>query len=421
MLPSSLARDVAATPPSVVRLVWAWRWRALLLALALAGAGWLAVPMVLGPPVAVVTARRGALVQSVVATGRVETPHRANIASQITGAVAEIPVAQGQHVHAGQVLVVLEDAELRANLAQAESAALLAETKRRQMTEMTLPMLGETLAQADATLLNAEQQFARTNTLAQAGHETLAQRDNAQKILDIARAQQRAARYQVASSSPGGSDFTIAENSLAQARAAVAIARARLGYARIAAPADGVLIARNVEPGWVVGPNQTLMVLSPDGETQVVVQVDEKNLRRLVLGQRALVSADAYPDRSFPAELIYINPSVDPQRAAVEVKLRVPDPPEYLRQDMTVSVDVAVAERADALVLPITAVHDPAEARPFVLLAEDGRARRRDVRIGLLGASQVEILAGVPEGALVVPVAAPVADGGRLRAQGAGP
>ncbi len=79
------------------------------------------------------------------------------------------------------------------------------------------------------------------------------------------------------------------------------------------------------------------------------------------------------------------------------------------------SVDIAVAERADALVLPISAVHDAAGAVPWVLRIEDGRARRRAVTIGLRGPQRVEILGGLREGDLVVPSGVAVADGGRVR------
>ena len=144
-------------------------------------------------------------------------------------------------------------------------------------------------------------------------------------------------------------------------------------------------------------------MLSPVGETQLVLQIDERNLARLKLGQQALASADAYPAERFGAELFYINPSVDPQRGTVEVKLRVPAPPAYLRQDMTVSVDIEVDRHADALALPANAVHDVAGADPWVLQVKDGRAIRRPVKVGLRGEGSVEIRGGLEAGDLVVP------------------
>ena len=90
----------------------------------------------------------------------------------------------------------------------------------------------------------------------------------------------------------------MAQTALAQAHAALGAANVRLEQTVIRAPADGVLIARNVEPGDVVQPGKELMVLAPAGETQIVVQIDEKNLSQLKLGQKALASADAYPARA---------------------------------------------------------------------------------------------------------------------------
>ncbi len=395
--------------------LWRWRWRALGALMLIGMALYIATPWLLGPNVPAQLVQRGALVQSVVASGRIETPHRVNIGSQITGTVASVPVTEGQAVAVGQVLVTLEDSELRASVEQAEAAVAQTAARLRQIIEVTLPVAQENLSQAQSNLLNAQQQYARAESLRSGGFETQVQLDNARRTLSVAQAQVRAAQAQVAGNVPGGTEHVAAEAALRQARASLLVALSRLGYTRIRALQDGTLIAQNVERGWVVQPSQVLMVLSPSGQIEIVVQIDEKNLGLIAVGQRAVASADAYPDRRFAAELAYINPAVDPVRASVEVKLRVPAPPEYLRQDMTVSVDIAVAERADTLVLPVSAVHDAAGAAPWVLRIENGRAQRQPVRIGLRGAQRVEILEGLREGDLVVPASVTVPDGGRVR------
>jgi HlyD family secretion protein len=109
-----------------------------------------------------------------------------------------------------------------------------------------------------------------------------------------------------------------------------------------------------------------LMVLSPVGKTQLVVQIDERNLAMVQLGQPALGAADAYPTQHFAARVAYINPSVDPARGSVVVKLDVAAPPAWLRQDMTVSVDIEVARRNATLVLPLSHLRDGAGAQPWV-------------------------------------------------------
>jgi HlyD family secretion protein len=182
---------------------------------------------------------------------------------------------------------------------------------------------------------------------------------------------------------------------------------------------DGILIGRNVEVGDVVEAGKVLMTLSPMGRMQLVVEIDERNLRLLVVGQKALVSADAYPQQRFPAQLVYINPGVNAQTGAVEVKLDVPSPPPELRQDMTVSVDVEVARRPNALLVPVSTVHDADGVEPWVLRVENGRAVRRQVRLGLRSGGFAELLSGMAEGDLVVPVSMTIAADDRVRATAA--
>jgi HlyD family secretion protein len=158
------------------------------------------------------------------------------------------------------------------------------------------------------------------------------------------------------------------------------------------------------------------MVLSPAGETQLVVQIDEKNLALLAVGQSALASADAYPNRRFAAELVYINPGVDAQSGSVQVKLRVPQPPAYLLQDMTVSVDIQVARRAQAVLVPAEAMHDDPANGAWVLRVNGGRAHRQAVQLGVRSGGVVEVLQGVQPGDRLVPAAeARVRDGSRVR------
>jgi HlyD family secretion protein len=245
--------------------------------------------------------------------------------------------------------------------------------------------------------------------------------DDALRNLNVAESQLKAAQLQVQSNRPKGSDYALAQTALAQARASLELAQAKLDQTAIRAPVDGTLIARSVEPGNVVQAGKELMVLAPAGETQVVVQIDEKNLAQLKLGQQALASADAFPRERFKAELVYINPGVDALRGAVEVKLRVANPPAYLRQDMTVSVDIEVARSPNTVVVPADAVRDAGGSRPWVLAVNGWRTERRDVRLGLRGHGRVEVLEGVADGDLVIPAGQQsVRAGQRVRATVAG-
>jgi len=403
-------------PPGAVRgRRIAWLVLALALGLGLAVAAWrLLVP---GVPLLAVAASE--LVRTVVASGRVQTPLRVDIGTQVTGTVAAIPVAEGQAVSRGQLLIALDDREARAAVAQARATLEQAQARQRQVRELGLPVALQGLRQAEVNLQNAQRQQQRSQQLFDRGFMGQAQLDEAQRALELAQSQLQSARLQVRSNDAGGSDALLAQAAVEQAGAGLRQALARLDYLAIRAPLDGTLITRSVERGDVAQPGRALMVLSPAGPTQLVVQIDERHLGELRLGQPALGSPDAYPEQRFPARLVYINPAVDPQRGSIEVKFDVPDPPANLRQDMTVSVDIEVARHPGAIVVPLDAVQDSGARAPRVMVWRDGRVEQRPVSLGMREGNLVEVTRGLQAGERIVAAgAARLHDGQRVRVAG---
>jgi HlyD family secretion protein len=373
----------------------------------------------LGPSIAAESVVRSDFVQTIVASGHVESPHRVDVGTQITGTVSQVPVAEGQSVKAGDLLVLLESAELNAASRQADVAVVQAQARLRQLREVLAPVAEQALRQAQTNLDNARSQLRRNQDLFKQGFIGEAALEDTRKAVDLADAQVRSAQKQLETMRPAGSDHALAEAALAEAQASAQAGKARAGYARIAATVDGTLIARNVEVGDVVQPGKVLMTLSPAGPIQLVVEIDEKNLHLLSIGQRALASADAYPKQRFGAQLAYINPGVNAQTGAVQAKLDVPSPPEVLKQDMTVSVDIEVARRSQALLVSCSTVHDADGSSPWVLRVQDGLAVRSAVRLGLRSGGICEVVEGLHEGDRLIPVAAAVAAGTRIRASAA--
>ena len=369
---------------------------------------YLALPLVLGPVVPAYSVRRQDLTATIVASGRVLTPYR-------VGVVAAVPVEEGQTVRKGQSLVVLQSDDLQAAVSQAQANVAQAQARLVQIARTALPTARQNRLQTQSALQNAELTYTRLSRLLAQDSVARADVDAAKRALDAAKAQDEAAALQVSTNAPGGPDEHLAQTQLQSAVAALAAARAKLAYAVIRAPADGVLIARNVERGDVVSPGMVLMTLSPAAQTQLLINVDEKNLGRVAVGQSALVSADAFADRRFPATVAYVNPGVDATTATVEVKLNVANPPSYLRQDMTVSVDIVSAERRGALAVPADALRPSASGGAYVLAVEGGRAVVRPVQTGIRGGGSVEILSGLTAADVVIPSTAKVRPGQRVR------
>lgn len=369
-----------------------------------------------GPLVRVASVQTKDLEQHVVASGRVWVPTRVQVSAQTGGLVVAIGAIEGQHVKAGDLLIQIDDAEERAAVAQAKALVDQANARVEQLRRVGAIVATESLRQAESNLDRAQSDLERSTKLAESGAIPRAQLDDARRAVDIARAQRTAAEAQQLSSAPLGADSRVALTALLQAQAQLNAANVRLAQTRMTALHDGVVLSRSVEPGDVVQPARTLLVMAVDADAQLVFQPDERNLAFIALGQKARASADAYPDRLFDAEVSYIAPSIDPQRGSVEVRLRVIDPPPFLKPDMTVSVDLAVATKAHALTLPQEAVRGASTSTSWVWALENGRLARRDVKLGIRGEGTVEILSGLSDGARVaIPDARTFTEGQRVR------
>lgn len=374
------------------------------------------IAMLKGKKVAGIPVERRDLLQTVVTTGRVSSLARVEVSSQILGSVAAVRVEAGDHVKAGQVLLLLRDDEARAALDQALAVVRELEERLKQISAVDGPVSQQRVAEAEATLRQASAAFERIQKLYDSGISSRADLDDAVRARDVAAGLVEREKLQRSNSRPQGSDIKLAEAKLAQARAAVAAARERLARTVITAPGDGTVIIRKVEAGDVAQPGVPLLILSRNGRTQITAQIDEKNLGLLKVGQTAVGSADAYPEKSFPARLSTVVPAVDPQRGTVEARCDVAEAPAYLVPDMTVSLEIEVARHTHVLTVQTEAVRDASTA-PWVLVVRDGRAVRQNVTLGIRGSGASEVTGGLKEGDIVLSGAEKISVGSRVRPQ----
>jgi len=366
--------------------------------------------------VEVVRATRGPVLQTLAIIGRVASPAEVRFAAREPSAVTQTPVAPGDHVEAGQLLIHMDDVEALAMVAQAEAALAQAKAQTKQVRTVTSKTAAATLDEATAQLEEAQRRADRDGALFSGGTLTAAEVDQSRTALTVARSRARSAELAAAATSRRGAQWQAAVAAETFAEAGLLIARSRADRLSVRAPAAGVVTARPVEVGDVVQPGTSLVTLVLDGPKALVIEPDEKNLASLALGQPARASAEAFAGQSFDAEVAYIAPSVDTARGTIEVRLTVPQPPSYLRTDMTVSVDIIVAETQDGLTLPATAVMELASPSPWVMVVQAQRVRRQPVTVGLRGSDVVEIADGLSESDAVVAQPTPtLEDGARVR------
>lgn len=198
-----------------------------------------------------------------------------------------------------------------------------------------------------------------------------------------------------------------AEAEVAQVEAAIAGQRSRLEDYVLRAPTFGLILRQEGEVGEIAQPGEVLYWVGQPEPLRVVAEINEEDIPRIEPGQRTLLSADAFPGRALEAEVGQITPMGDPVSKTYRVRFALPrETP--LMIGMSVEVNVIVAEEPEALLVPASAV----DSGGAVWVVEDGIARRREVTLGIRGATEVQVTDGLAEGeAVIVPVPSGIEDG----------
>ena len=388
--------------------------RIILILAAIGAVGFVTLKKLQGPAVEVVRVQAGPFEHTIVVSGRVQAPNRIDIGSVITGRVEKVLVEEGAIVKAGQPLILLETSELKAALDQARAAEASAQARIATVRELSLPQSNDAVAQAEAQVRYAEDEYRRNRELRDKGFISEARLQDLDRLRAVAKNQLESARTQTKALETRGvatREVVLREQ---EARTARELAQSKLAQTTIRASLPGTVLVRTVEPGDIASPGKRLLTINSSSETRLTAQIDEKNLPYLKVGQAALASSEAFPERNFKTVLYYISPGVDTTRGSIEARFRVPQPPDYLRADMTVSIDIGAGRKERALTVPLEAVRESGGSQT-VQVVRDGAARNVKVETRIRTASRCEITTGHAEGDAVV-LTRGIEDGARVRA-----
>lgn len=343
------------------------------------------------------------LVQRVVASGTVDSQSLARVGSEITAVVAERHVREGDAVRAGDLLLSLRDEEQQARLREAQATL-------QQLIESSRPQAQAALREATSNLQQARRERERREALFQRQLLSTEQRDLARRVEVSAQSAYERARLAALSLAEDGQEER-------QLRQRLESARVALARTRILAQVDGVVQSRSVEPGDLVQPGSTLLEIARLDSREIRLPLDEKNLAAVQLEQPAQVVADAYPNAALAAQVSFIAPAVDPSRGTIDVHLQLLENADFLRQGMTVSVNIETARRPRALVIPRDALFQRQGNRALALRLNEDRVEAIEVRLGLEGGALVEVVEGLADGDLVLAEQAEPGSRARLRPQ----
>ncbi len=293
-------------------------------------------------PIEVTAVERRDIASYIETNGTLEAEKEVDLVARTAGPIVDLRGEENQAVQKGQVLARLDEDEIRARL----------EISRVALQE-------------------AETEFARAEEL------------------------QRASLI-------SGEEFDQARNRLESARAEFRGNEIQIGYTVIRAPFSGLIVERYVKFAETVNVNQPLFRISDFDPLLCLIQVPERELSRLAVGQSAYLEVDAWSGERFEAQVLRLSPVVDAATGTIKVTLEV-EGKGKLRPGMFASVFLQTETHVGALVIPKSALALDSIG-DAVFVAEEGSAARRDVTLGVREGDFVEVVAGLSEGDAVISV-----------------
>jgi len=303
-------------------------------------------------------------------TGDISPNQVVNLFSRVDGYIAKLHVDKGDFVKANQLLVEIDHTDYRHAVNQAKANLVASHAK---------------VAQQNAALRNARLMLDRMQALIQDQFVSQQELDNAQVNFDAAQAAMDSLHAQVT-----------------QMEVALAQAETNLTYSYIRAPFAGYIAERNLDTGaYVTGTTASTSTMSRGilslhdiANVRVLIEVVEKDIPLVAIGQKAELRAEAYPDRLFEGTVTRIVQALNRATRTMTVEIDLPNHDRRLKGGMFGRVEVMVGTHPQAIQIPIDAVSRLEEAQ-YVFIVHAGHAKRVNVEIGARSNNDVEITKGL--------------------------
>lgn len=287
--------------------------------------------------------------------GAIEGLTAATVSAKLAGRIEQVMVQEGQHVKAGDPLVKLESIELANSVRTAQDA-------------VTKAKINCDLAATD---------YSRYQTLYNQGAIS-------QQQLDTAAAKLRTAQADLSSAAANQGN-----------------AEQQYGYGLITAPVDGVIANKTATVGQVVSPGAALMMVEDINQVYVVVNIEQKDLGRVQIGQKAEVTVDTYAGKIFAGTVDIINPEAGAANRMFRAKVKIDNADSALKAGMFAKVQLATGDPVSILTVPQAAVMQK-QGMYFVFTVENNKAVRHQVEIGEVTGDSIQIKSGLDAGNKVV-------------------
>lgn len=318
--------------------------------------------------------------RTLLCTGRVALEESAQIRAKVSGTLTEIKKSEGERISSGEVLAVLDSSERQLELAKAQSDLTLARAGYENLINSDYPMAAKDYEKASLEYSAAYDAHERVKSLYEMGGISKQELDNSKSRLDILAAELEKARIRIGALSDGGSLRKEKLSQVQKSASDIEQLRRQIEDYTLASPIEGTIIDAQAENGEFVQAGQLLFTVGNTQSNYVSIMIDEQDIGLLKVGQEAVISPKAYPEKRIGGRLEYISPSVESETGTVEIRIKPLEEDEILIRDLTVDADIKIGEYKAAIAIPSEYVISDG-GRSYVFVYRSGKALKTEIQM----------------------------------------
>jgi len=329
------------------------------------------------------------------------------VSTEVDGILSDLKAEEGTRVSKGMLLAQIDDTDYHLEVKRADATVEAANSRLQQLVTGARPQEVQLAkAEVDQTLADMEKRKAdreRAKKLFEGKYISAQDWDAARTAYDVSVATHQKAKenYALVTEGPRQEEIAAARAQLDQSKAALSLARQKLGKTKVFSPLAGVVRLKRVSKGEFVKNGNPLFTIIQSNPLKLRFTLSEKDMSKVKTSQEVTLQADPFPGREFKGKVTTIYPSLEEKTRTLMVEALVRNPEETLKAGLFAKVILHTGAAKETVVIPITALLYE-EARIKVFVEDGGRAKERPVVVGGKYGELMEIAEGLKEGEKVV-------------------
>lgn len=349
----------------------------------------------------VLTITKSNFASTIVTTGKVTSDRIISVKAKVAGTVEMCDYSEGDFFETDDMLLQFDQSDFDIQMEEAELGLDSAYHKLKTMTNEDLVNAEELVVQARIEYQQAEEAYLNNQVLLEAGAIAKQELDDAKVKMDLANSKLKTAENKRDSLLPQGGEYSNAEFSIRNAKIKFENAKKNMENTKIKAPFDGIVLKKYCEQGELIEAGKDLFLIADtQEELYIKASVDEKYIPDLKEDLKVYVHPEGFAAVAIEGRIRKISPSVDSQKGTIDIEISLSSIPEYLKRDLSVSLEIVTEEYADVIVLEKKYINESSGKE--VLVKQGSTKFMKEIEIAKDFGNKVIVGSGLQEGDVIL-------------------